>query len=382
MKQTARAVIGAAFGDEGKGLMTDYFARRHDSDDVLVVRFNGGAQAGHTVEWSNGIRHVFHTYSSGTLAGAQTFLARGFLVNPLLWLEEFRELRALEGKTGKSFKFRLLIDREAPVSTIYDMLLNRAIEKSRGEGRHGSCGAGIHETVLRSTRSHLRLLAGDLFEPNRICAIVDAIRYYAQQRAEALGLPEVDWIDNSGLRDQFIRDCLFMTTHIDLTDSRELNAWPHVIFEGAQGLLLDANNKLFFPHVTCSRTGLTNVANLCREANIDDLAVTYVTRSYLTRHGAGPLPGHNPSLSFEDRTNAENEWQGALRFAPMQAAFLNSAINADLAGIGTDLHIRPGIAVTHRDQQPISIHRDFDLRCEYESWGPTATDVDRINTDT
>ena len=79
MKQ-ASVVIGANFGDEGKGLMTDFLSE----PEGVVVRFNGGAQAGHTVTEPGGTRHVFHHYGAGAFKGASTFLSRHFVSNPLL----------------------------------------------------------------------------------------------------------------------------------------------------------------------------------------------------------------------------------------------------------------------------------------------------------
>lgn len=78
---SAIAVIGAGFGDEGKGLMTDYCCQRPKY--TTVVRFNGGAQAGHTVVTPDGRRHVFSHFGSGTLRGAATFLSRFFICNPI-----------------------------------------------------------------------------------------------------------------------------------------------------------------------------------------------------------------------------------------------------------------------------------------------------------
>ena len=75
-----KIVIGANFGDEGKGLMTDYFSQKPNS---IVVCSNGGAQRGHTVTTSDGIRHVFHHFGSGTFNHASTYLSEDFIVNPI-----------------------------------------------------------------------------------------------------------------------------------------------------------------------------------------------------------------------------------------------------------------------------------------------------------
>ena len=92
MRSTAKAVIGANYGDEGKGLMTDYHAAPAGTAGI-VVRFNGGAQAGHTVTTPEGARHVFSHFGSGSLVGAATFLSRHVVCHPTLF---FKEAAALE----------------------------------------------------------------------------------------------------------------------------------------------------------------------------------------------------------------------------------------------------------------------------------------------
>src|SRR5687768_6543349 len=143
-KKTAVIIIGALFGDEGKGLLTDYHAARFGSD-VIVARFNGGAQAGHTVVLPDGRRHIFSHFGSGTLTGAATFLSRYFVSNPLLFLREAAELEAIGIASPVIFA-----DERAPVTTPYDMLINQWAETARGSAKHGSCGVGFGETVERS----------------------------------------------------------------------------------------------------------------------------------------------------------------------------------------------------------------------------------------
>ena len=81
------AVIGAGYGDEGKGLFTDYFANQHN--DSIICRSNGGAQAGHTVVTPNGIRHVFSHLGAGSFSDKPTFLSEHFICNPLLFKKEY-----------------------------------------------------------------------------------------------------------------------------------------------------------------------------------------------------------------------------------------------------------------------------------------------------
>jgi adenylosuccinate synthase len=367
----AKVVIGAAFGDEGKGLMVDYFCRQA-KDYPVVVRFNGGAQAGHTVVTPDGKRHVFHHFGSGTLAGAYTYLSKHFLVNPVAWKPEFQELDK---------KFRrcpiLAVHPEAKVTTIYDMFVNQKLEESRTK-RHGSCGMGVHETMLRHEKDwklEVKNLAysspKDLKEHIAYCMSYSIGRLVR----EGLGTQEnLEWMINVDRLDRFVNDCKTFAENITVdSDWSALNG-REIIFEGAQGLLLDEENTRFFPHVTHSRTGLTNVMEIANNIELDQLDVVYVTRSYLTRHGAGDLPGEDSTLSFFDNTNFNNPWQQSLRFAPMDYELINRAIRDDLNdNASLDIDIKSVIAVTHADQRPF--YRDFDLPVAYESHGPTHEDV-------
>jgi adenylosuccinate synthase len=111
--------------------------------------------------------------------------------------------------------------------------------------------------------------------------------------------------------------------------------------------LLDEQHR-WFPYVTRSRTGLTNVDILAKESGIEALDVTYVTRAYATRHGAGPFPREVLDLSHADRTNVPNPWQGTLRFGDLDLDLLAESIREDRAR--TNLPIAHGLAVTCLDQ--------------------------------
>lgn len=374
----AIVVIGAAFGDEGKGLLTDYFCRQDGgASDTIVVRFNGGAQAGHTVVTPDGLRHVFHHFGAGTLAGARTYLSKYFLVNPIVWAEEHQELEAL--KPG--MRLRLFVDHEAPVTTLFDMVINQAVEAKRGIFRHGSCGAGIHETMQRHKDPRYRIVAGDIEAPGKLrCRVRRIYQDYVPERLLHHGLPLS--VVSERMVGDFVESCRLMAQHTNMRDLRHLAEPGRIVFEGAQGLLLDRNRMEFFPHVTDSNTGLTNVIKVCHSAGISGLDVAYVTRSYLTRHGAGVLPGESAELSYHDNTNAPNEWQETMRFAPMDGGLVTEAIDRDLnAAWGRGVHINPGIAITHLDQ-PVHIAKGLkDLgslpHCPvlWETFGPTADHV-------
>lgn len=315
------AVIGAAFGDEGKGLATDLLCRQ--APGALVVRHNGGAQAGHTVG-TGAKRFVFHQLSAGSFRGADTFWAGSFLPDLYKLPEELADFRALAG-----FSPRVFADPDAGITLVDDVLLNMALETSRGENRHGSCGMGINEATERG-RAGFRVTLGMIsgMTAASLTALLSLIRRdYALPRLSSFGLtPETAGEYGTLLTDpnvpaRYAEGVLRMLEAVRLVPDPDafLQTRQAVIFEGAQGLLLDAENRNYAPHVTASRTGLTNPLRLCRAAGRSlDLAL-YVARSYLTRHGAGPLPGETaPSALGElspDETNRENPWQGRLRYA-------------------------------------------------------------------
>ncbi len=345
MRHTAKAVIGANYGDEGKGLMTDYHIAPAGKDGI-VVRFNGGAQAGHTVTTPGGLRHVFSHFGSGTLAGAATYLSRHFVCHPSLFLKEADVLAAAGVALPPVF-----VDERAPVSTLYDILLNQVVERHRGAGRHGSCGMGFGETIERNLDPAFALSVGDLRQGsayllNRLAAIRAD---YVPRRLAALGIPMLDsqaaeWLASDEALQRYVHAAMTFRRATQCARPEVLRDSAQVVFEGAQGLLLDQDRGAF-PYVTRSHTGIRNALDVAGEAGIGTLDITYVTRAYLTRHGAGPLAGELPGAPYpgiEDRTNVPNEFQGRLRFAHLDLDVLERTIRADFA----DAAACPGIAAT------------------------------------
>ncbi len=351
----AKAVIGANFGDEGKGLTVDYLCSRGDAG--VVVRFNGGAQAGHTVVTPTGERHVFRQVGSGAFCGVPTFLSSFVLVNPVALLIELQQLRDLKVSA------EVYASPECLVTTFADMIINRRLEDGRGGDRHGSCGMGINETVNRSKLPHLSITMADLYnQANLESKLSEICDKYARFRT---GAP----IEEPLMIESFLKACQALP---EAVAPAGIGQCKDPVFEGAQGLLLDKNNKAMFPHVTRSNTGLKNVHSLCRQAGIDHVEAYYVTRSYLTRHGAGPLPGEDPNLAYEDTTNAPNQYQGALRFAPLDAE-LERRCRDDFSASGFQAHeCDVKYMMTHRDQCAYPVRR---FRTELSSWGPTRDDV-------
>jgi len=348
--RSAQVVIGANFGDEGKGLAVDALAARMTRP--LVVRFNGGAQAGHSVTAPDGRRHVFSHVGAGAFLAAPTFLSRFFIVHPGIFARELAELAAL------GVRPKVLVDPDARVTTPYDVLINRWIEETRGGQRHGSVGIGFGETIERAEQGY-PLAVRDLGDDDAVAAALERFRStwlplrlarlgieYTAERAEAASAPQLlaGYLDELRAFRQAV-----VPAAIDLAvGGRE------VIFEGAQGLLLDQDRGFRFPHVTRSNTGLKNVLALAADVGIDHLDVTYMTRPYLTRHGAGPLQNETARLAFAevvDPTNRPNPWQGSLRFAPLDLAMLRATLAADLSDAGgTGIAVEAGLGVSCLDQ--------------------------------
>ena len=351
--KTAHVVIGAQFGDEGKGWLTAHLAAKTGSDGI-VVRFNGGAQAGHTVLTADGRRHVFSHFGSGTLSGSATYLSRFFVTNPLLFLKEREVLDA------KSITPTVYVDPASPVTTPYDMMINQIIEQERGADRHGSCGVGFGETLERHLDPGFALNVADLRDHATLRNQLNRIRHeYVPTRLARLGFASAfathnDLFRSDAILEHYLED---VERFLDITitaDARTAIGDRPLIFEGAQGLRLD-QDRGYFPHVTRSHTGLHNVLILADELGLTRLDLYYVTRAYLTRHGAGPLPRELPAKPYPgivDTTNIPNDYQGALRFADLDLDDLGHAIRTDLSDASAypALTVNAGLAITCLDQ--------------------------------
>lgn len=331
----AKVVIGAGFGDEGKGLFTDYFASQQNKS--VVVRFNGGAQAGHTVTTPDGKRHVFgHFTANSFLKNNKGYLSQFFLVNPFVYLSEREKLMSLgiEPETA--------CHDDCWITTPYDMLINQWLEQSRNQSRHGSCGLGINETVNRSEKENLPLYVKDCNDRNILKGKVIAIRDFFVKRVNDLGLTRYLESNTMATSDEGVENFIEAVIEMKETLKTGVNDFSHayfdgseIIFEGAQGLMLDQVMG-DFPHVTRSNTGLKNVVELSLANGIDELDVLYATRCYKTRHGAGILSHELPEKPYpliEDKTNIHNQFQGSLRFAYLDIDELLSFIEKDIESV-------------------------------------------------
>lgn len=332
----AHIVIGSCLGDEGKGKLVDYYSQEDKAD--LVVRFNGGAQAAHTVHKKNGKRFVFGHLGSGSFNDVPTYLSQHFIVNPMIFSKELSAFLKIHSNLPSIF-----IDSNCQITTHYDMAINALAEASRGEDRHGSCGIGINETVHRS-QNGFSFQAEDLMENDTIYDKCKNIRdNWVSKRLTELGIHSINDHWNSILFDDSSIDAFLgkveilkqytVKVKLDLLHSKHCK---NVVFEGAQGLLLDEEHE-WFPHVTRSKTGLHNALHLISQlGGASTVKSTYVMRPYMTRHGAGPLPYENCEYNnIEDETNIPNLYQGQLRVGLLDINLLSKTIRNDII-INTD----------------------------------------------
>ncbi|WP_282605821.1 adenylosuccinate synthetase [Pelagibius sp. Alg239-R121] len=363
MSKEAYAVIGANWGDEGKGLTVDAIASRlvDGGREVTVVRSNGGAQAGHGVERPEGGRHVFHHIGSGSFVAAATHLSQFFIAHPMVMQKEIGDLENLDVRP-----YRITIDPRAAVTTPWDMAINQALEIKRAGERHGSCGLGIGETIERQEKGW-RLCAADLWHKDLREKLENIRDEWVPRRLEILGInPEKSPLaeiltGRAELISAFLADCRGFTQTVEILPDAELISRDVVLFEGAQGLQLDMDFGVF-PHVTRAHTGIRNMLAIAKEADIQTIKATYVTRAYATRHGAGPLPneavgaagpGKIDWADINDPTNVSNDWQGGIREAPLDLDLLKETLKKDVSlADGTDIQVRAGIGVTCLDQIP------------------------------
>ena len=315
------AVIGKNFGDEGKGFTCSRLAS--SLKNALIIKHNGGGQAGHTVEDPEGKwRFIHHQIGAGAEYHVPTLFADSFMPDLFQLGKEVKEFTELFG-----FQPILYSEKNARVTTIDDVLLNMGAEVARGKNRHGSCGMGIEECVQRNAAGY-GITVEELATWTKQ-DLLDRLKHirkeYTGRRAKILGIqapnPYYVMLNNETVLENFVEEVkenAKLLTLIDV-DRKLLEEFQNLIFETGQGLLLDQDYEVYAPHLTSSKTGIHNPTIFLEKRGLSLDEAIYVTRPYVTRHGNGPLPcevkrSELPGVG-EDLTNQPNEWQGILRYA-------------------------------------------------------------------
>ena len=226
-------VCGLGFGDEGKGSVVDFLCRPRRPDPArAVIRFNGGAQAGHNVLTADGRHHTFAQFGSGCFTpGVRTHLSRFVLVDPLALAAEAGGLAAAGVPDALA---RLTVDRDALLVTPYHRAANQARETARGRDRHGSCGMGIGETARYAlARPGDAPRVADCAAPRTLARSLARLRDQLSDELGPLGGPPAE-----DLCDAYRA----FADRVPLVDGgylRRLLREGPAVFEGAQGVLLD-----------------------------------------------------------------------------------------------------------------------------------------------
>jgi adenylosuccinate synthase len=375
-----RAIItvGLGFGDEGKGATVDFLVRQFDAD--LVIRYCGGSQAAHNVQVPDGRRHTFSQFGAGTLAapsgGVKTWLGPQVIIDPPAMLREALHLKEMGVANPLSL---LSVHPSCLVATAWHRALNRLREIARGKDVHGSCGQGMGETRAYWLRyGSDSLFAGDLRNRTVLADKLELQRQRSLLQMQEI-IPEIssslyssatpdDLEDSavkalprhSGFHQEIIKVELDNLSNEALANQLAApfeqgvalsNQVPRcgetVIFEGAQGVLLD-EYRGFPPYTTWSTVTDHHAWDLVSAMGVESVAVLGLTRAYTTRHGAGPLPTWSEELTaqFQDPGNPFNRWQGSLKCGWLDLPLLRYAA----AAIGR----LDGIVVNHLDQMDSS----------------------------
>jgi adenylosuccinate synthase len=345
----AFVVVDLGFGDAGKGMLTDYLVRRHQAG--LVVRFNGGAQAGHNVVDASGRHHTFSQLGSGTFVpGVRTHLAASVVVHPTALQVEAERLAAIGEREVLS---RLSVDPACLVTTPFQQAAGRLRELRRHGQRHGSCGVGFGETVadaLEAPDEALRF--GQLRRPEQLHARLEAQRQrklaeLSAQAHEATSPQlrrELELLSDADVSQRWLAAVAPVARTVRLAGDEVVgDAERSVVFEGAQGVLLDENFG-FHPFTTWSQCTPTVARDLLTRVGwAHPVETVGVLRAYAVRHGQGPLPTEDTLVAARtaEPHNETGPWQGAVRKGWLDLVLLDYALRA-CGGVDA-------LALTHLD---------------------------------
>jgi adenylosuccinate synthase len=273
-------VLGAQWGDEGKGKIVDLLTPRFS----IVARYQGGHNAGHTV-YVGGRKFVLHLIPSGILHdGVTCIIGNGVVVDPQALFAELDELATL----GIRVDGRLLVSDKAHVILPYHRELDVLSEARRGERKIGTTSRGIGPAYEdKIGRRGIRV--GDLADAASDGALANAVRENVEARNRAVGNADMHWEQAlAAVRQQWPRLQPFVAD-TSLLLHRAITAGKSVMFEGAQGTLLDIDHGTY-PFVTSSSATVGGVLTGLGVGPRAVHKVLGVAKAYTTRVGEGPLP--------------------------------------------------------------------------------------------
>ena len=330
----ATAVIGAQWGDEGKGKIIDLIAHRAD----IVVRFQGGANAGHTVI-VEGRKHVFHLLPSGILhPGKLNVIANGLVVDPEQLLREVEEFTA----DGIDLADRLKLSGSAHCVMPYHKAIDRLRDGRKAGVRIGTTGRGIGPAYAdKANRNGIRFW--DLVDEQRLHARLAANLEEKNRIIESLGGEAIDFDAAFSEARDWGWKLAPMVEETGRLLRRALERGSHVFFEGAQGVMLDIDHGTY-PFVTSSNADSLGIS---AGAGVPPRAIGHqlgVCKAYCTRVGDGPFPSEL-SGEIADRLREGGSEFGATTGRPRRCGWFDvpaARYAAQLCGFD-------GLAITKLD---------------------------------
>jgi len=308
----AIVVVGAQWGDEGKGKVVDYLASSFD----YTARYAGGHNAGHTVIF-DGRRFVLQLIPSGILrAEKKAVIGAGTVVDPAALVAELENLK----KSGIEVRGRLFLSNRAHVIFPYHREMDKAAESARGEAKIGTTSRGIGPAYEdKMARRGIRVC--DLLDPERFAEKLERVITEKNAISRATyGHP----LETAGVLEQYLE----LAAHIRglVTDTgallnHALDNGESVLFEGAQGTMLDIDHGTY-PFVTSSNATSGGVATGLGVAPTRLTGVVGVTKAYTTRVGSGPFPTEMPDLDAQALRERGNEF-GAVTGRPRRCGWLD-----------------------------------------------------------
>jgi adenylosuccinate synthase len=353
------AVIGAQWGDEGKGKIVDLFAL--DAD--IVVRFQGGNNAGHTLV-VGGDKTVLHLIPSGALhRNKLCVIGNGVVVDPKVLLEEIQGLREKGHLLDDSL---LKISEQAHLIMPYHKSIDQARERLRGKGKIGTTGRGIgpayEDKVARTGIRFVDLLDGTTFR-DKLRRNIEEKNIYLKAILKERTLDYGEIYDSyCGFRDELEK----YVTNTGVLLDREIKAGKKVLFEGAQGTLLDVDHGTY-PYVTSSNTVIGGVLSGAGIGPRSIHEVIGLSKAYTTRVGSGPFPTELKGPEGA-RLKQEGDEFGATTGRPRRCGWF------DAVGVRHAVRINgmTGIALTKLDV--LTGFKKIKICTEYRSGGEVYRD--------
>lgn len=311
-------VVDLGFGDSGKGAITDRLAAQ-DPDNTIVVRYTGGSQAGHNVVIGER-SHIHSSFASGTLGGVRSHMSAFCPINPHNLINEAEVLQA---KVDFPLIERCSVSPLCPLITVYDQVWNQIT--AQRSGCKNTVGVGVGAAMHRHENSPVRMFVSDLLSMGIYRQKIEQVRQYYMAKARELRF----WKELDELREiklSLLDEAYDMLKWVSIKPDAFAMNNPHVVLEGAQGVMLDRDHG-FFPDVTYGHTTARNamaLLELIPNPNNRKAIIHEITRCYQTRHGAGPM-GNGARLDLKDATNSEDGFQGEFRSAELDLDMLGYA---------------------------------------------------------